>query len=128
MSITGLIIALIIASAFALWVAAPLFQRNTTQYTQESDVIAHQRERLMAYYGRVLRNIHDLDEDYATGKLDAADYDRDRALWVERGIRALKAVDDLQSQLIAPVTTDDAALDAAIDRAIEDAVREVRSS
>lgn len=127
MSIMGLIITLIIAAAFVLWVAAPLFQRGTADFTQASDVIAHQRERLMAYYERVLRNIHDLDEDHAVGKLDKADYQRDRAVWVERGIRALKAVDDLESRLIAPEAADDAALDAAIDRAIEDAVREVRS-
>jgi len=86
-------------------------------------LLDRQRERLEVYYERVLTNLHDLDEDYATGKLDKAEYEHDRALWVERGVQALKALEELDTEhLVAPVMADDATIDEAIDHAIETAV------
>jgi hypothetical protein len=65
MSITGLIVALIITLAL-LWVFALPFIEPASQLATVADV-ERQRERLKLYYERVLRNIHDLDEDHLTG-------------------------------------------------------------
>lgn len=130
MSIAGLIAALILTGVLALWVAAPFLRRNTASaMSAQQSRVGRQRERLQVYYARVLRNLHDLDEDYATGKLDEADYRADRALWVERGAQVLQALDRLDAQhLIAPLDADEAAIDDAIDRTIEAAVQAYRGA
>jgi hypothetical protein len=133
MSIAGFIGALFIAAVFILWVASPFFQRGRVQVVSntDTDILERQRERLLVYYNRVLRNIHDLDEDFATGKLDEREYQDDRARWSERGVQALRALDQLDSQhLVAPTGADMAAIDTAIettiDQRIEEAVRTYR--
>ncbi|MDX1991920.1 MAG: hypothetical protein SF029_06010 [bacterium] len=133
MSIAGFIGALLIAAVFVLWVASPFFQRRRVQVVSNSDtdILERQRERLLVYYNRVLRNIHDLDEDFATGKLDEREYQDDRARWSERGVQALRALDQLDSQhLVAPGGADmaaiDTAIETAIDQRIEEAVRTYR--
>lgn len=126
MSIPGILAALLIFAILVVWVIAPLLRAPKVDALTQSSV-ERQRERLQLYYSRVLRNLHDLDEDFATGKLDDADYAAERALWVERGIHALKALDTLDAQhLVAPTHADDAAIDLAIDRAVERILAETR--
>lgn len=122
MSVEGLVVSAIIALAFVAWLAMPLFAPSHAEESTQTG-LDRQRERLEVYYERVLTNLHDLDEDYATGKLDKAEYEHDRALWVERGVQALKALEELDTEhLVAPVMADDATIDEAIDHAIETAV------
>jgi hypothetical protein len=125
MSTTGLFASLIIVVAFLLWVILPLLRSPHRQAAEiETSTIKRQRERLQVYYERVLRNLHDLDEDHATGKLNPEEYHPERERWVQRGIQALKAIGQLDAQhLIAPTTADEATIDASIDDAIEAAVR-----
>ena len=69
-------------------------------------------------------NIRDLDEDYLTEKLSEADFQAERAVWVNRGVRLLKVQDSLDAQ---HSLVDDGAVDAEeIDKAIETAVRAYR--
>ncbi|GAB4521299.1 MAG: hypothetical protein OHK0046_32500 [Anaerolineae bacterium] len=120
MSTTGLVVSLIIVGMVVLWVALPLLRRAAPN--TESLVERH-RERLQVYYARVLRNLHDLDEDYATGKLHEDEYRVEREEWVQRGVQALKALDELDAEhLTAPQAADNAAIDEAIDRTIEEAI------
>ncbi len=123
MSIPGLVIALFIAFSFLLVLALPFMERPAHAGADDKAAnfadVERQRERLKLYYERVLRNIHDLDEDHTTGKLNDVEYRAERERWVKRGVAALKAVETLDVQnLIAPPTADVAALDAAIDRAL----------
>jgi hypothetical protein len=123
MSTTGLFISLIVVAAFVLWVALPFF-RGERRPDAELAAADRQRERLLIYYERVLRNLHDIDEDHATGKLTDHDYAEERERWVQRGIHTLRTLDELGEQhLIAPASTDDAGIDEAIDRAIEAAIK-----
>jgi hypothetical protein len=86
-----------------------------------------QRERLLVYYERVLRNIRDLDEDYALGKIASEEYQQERETWAARGVQVLKALDaKIDQPMIASTPADDAAVDHAIDDAIEAAVRDAR--
>ena len=122
MSIEGILISLGITACFIMWLLLPLFNTAHSEEAVKTS-IERQRERLNVYYERVLQNVHDLDEDHATGKLDEHDYRIERERWVQRGVQALKALDELDAtHLVAPAAADDAAIDAAIDRVIEDAI------
>ena len=126
MSPAGLIFALLLTAFVLMWIVLPLVQRQPK--TGDADpLIEKQRERLLIYYERVLRNIRDLDEDHALGKIDDADYERDREEWTQRGAQVLQALDTLPArEVIAPTAADDTAVDNAIDDAIEAAVRRYR--
>jgi hypothetical protein len=125
-SIEGLIVSVILLTITLLLVALPLLQHETT-FTADAARLGKQRERLLAYYERVLTNLRDLDEDHATGKMPDADYALEREEWVQRGIQVLRAIDSLHdNSLITGETTDDAAVDEAIDHAIEDAIENRR--
>ncbi len=121
MSIEGLILALIIALVTVAVIASPLWQRGAVT-TAEDVLIEKQRERLLVYYERVLTNLRDLDEDYRTGKMQAADYETEREEAVQRGVQVLKALDELGHHHLIVATGDQAALDHAIDDAIERAI------
>jgi hypothetical protein len=123
MSIEGLIALLVLAALFALWIGLPLIRREKERLLPVESPVERQRERLNIYYSRVLRNIHDLDEDHATGKLNDDEYTREREVWVERGVAVLKRLDELDAtHLVAEESADDSTIDAAI----EEAVRRVR--
>ncbi len=118
MSVGGLGVAFVILSLFVLWLLLP-FVWGTPDDTPDA-VIGKQHERLQMYYERVLRNIHDLDEDYGTGKLNAEDYHQNREQWVQRGMQALQAMDTLNAQALElPKEADDASIDSAIENRIE---------
>lgn len=126
MSLEGLLLALIITAALVVWIVRPLLKAETAQSIVTNASI-HQHERLSLYYERVLRNIHDLDEDFATGKLNAEEYQTDRETWVQRGTAVLRALDELDSTPLTSDLSDDAALDAEIEAKIEARVRSYRA-
>lgn len=122
MSVPGLLIALIL-SAFALAiVAGPLLRPARRERAAEAR-LRRQRARIRDYYERVLTNIRDLDEDFATGKISADDYREEREVWAQRGIRLLRAADQLEREE-SPIAVANEA--DGIDRAIEEAVAAYR--
>src|SRR5690606_41625473 len=94
MSIAGLVFFLLLLSGVAVLVAMPLLRRES-ETGAESLHIQKQRERLLAYYERVLTNLRDLYEDHATGKMPDADYAVVRDDWMQRGIEDHKSMDNL---------------------------------
>jgi hypothetical protein len=126
MSIEGIIVGILIAGALLLWAGMP-FLTGSRRQQQIFGAVDRQRERLQIYYQRVLRNIHDLDEDFATGKLNPDEYHAEREVWAQRGVIVLKAMDELDAQhLVGAVELDDATLDEHIEATIEARVRAVR--
>lgn len=126
MSIGGIAISFLIAAAFLVWLLQP-FLWPEDSHAPDRTPTARQRERLHVYYQRVLRNVHDLDEDFGTGKLNEAEYRQEREMWVKRGIQALKALDALDStHLVAPARADDAEIDDAIEVYIDERIEEVQ--
>jgi len=122
MSITGLILSLALVAIVTLIVIYPFVRPSKRATTNIS--LQQQYDRIQAYYDRVLTNIRDLDEDYATGKINEADYNEEREVWVYRGIRLLRVQDQLDEDhsLVASTHTDV----GDIDHAIEDAIRAYR--
>lgn len=117
MSVTGLIIAGLLLLVLLLIVFAPLLRRRTSTTLT---LTARERERALAYYERVLTNMRDLDEDHATGKMATDEYEAERSLWVERGVKLLKLLDELDAQHhLVDTSADDAAIDAAIASALQ---------
>lgn len=126
MSLAGLLAALILTALVLAFIAAPFMRRRAVPERRAADL---QRERVLAYYERVLRNVRDLDEDHALGKLDEAEYQHDRELWVERGVQALKLLDSLDAGSGGVSASSDAAeLDAAVERAVQAAVEQIRTT
>jgi hypothetical protein len=126
MSDEGLIIAFFLTGLVLIFVGMPIVSPEKKR--DDSDPLAEkQRERLLVYYERVLRNIRDLDEDYALDKIAREEYEDERKVWAARGVQVLKALDTLTDQpMIEPTDAEDAAVDNAIDDAIEAAVRKAR--
>lgn len=125
MSYEGLLVSVVMAAIVTLLIAAPLLRRDMKR--KDSSVQAQkQRDRMLAYYERVLTNIRDLDEDHATGKLLDTDYGVERETWVQRGIQVLKALDELDAGNLS-LNMDDAAVDEAIDDALEAAIQAYKS-
>ncbi len=90
MSLAGLLVALLLTLLALTIVAYPLLLRR-----QASTGARHSSPRdLETSYRRVLINIRDLDEDFATGKLDARSYRDERETWVRRGIVLLRQIDE----------------------------------
>jgi hypothetical protein len=105
------------------WAVAPLLRGRAVSDGADADARARQRERLTLYYQRALRNIHDLDEDYSLGKLDATAYATEREAWVSRGVAALRALEALEGgEALDLKQADDAHLDAEIEQFIAGAI------
>ena len=117
MSWPGLFIALALSLIALAIVARPLLRPAGRERMAESGR-RRQVERVESYYERVLTNIGDLDEDYSTGKVNEEEYRREREIWALRGIRLLRALDQLTGE-------DDDGLERAIDEAVA-AYRESR--
>jgi hypothetical protein len=129
MSIQGLLFAILLALFVIAWIVMPLLQRRGK--SADDPLLEKQRERLLYYYERVLRNIHDLDEDHALGKIDEGEYGREREEWAERGVQVLQALDTITEKEVGfriaeTPADDDASVDHAIDDAIEAAIQTYR--
>ncbi len=118
MSILGLIISIALFLIAIAVVAQPFLRPRKT--SEKDDLqLQVQRDRVQVYYERILTNMRDLDEDYATGKIDEADYRDEREVWAHRGVRLLRVRDGLdarQSLVTGEVNADkiDEAIEAAI--------------
>jgi hypothetical protein len=122
MSIEGLAVSVLLLTVTVLLVAAPLLGPDTGR-AGETARIARQRDRLLAYYERVLTNIRDLDEDHATGKMPDDEYAVEREEWMQRGIYVLRALDTLHDHsLVETQPSDEVAVDEALDSMIEAAI------
>ncbi len=121
MSLGGLAIALTMLVILALWVIVPLLDRRRPA---APDVLAaeKQRERLLVNYERTLRNIRDLDEDYATGKIQPDDYQAEREQGVQRGVQLLMAMDQLQPASRAKKAAASAPRPGGTDRSVDEAI------
>ena len=117
MSIPGLLFALALSLIALAIVARPLLVSAASERLPGSGR-QDQRERLERYYERALTNIRDLDEDFATGKINEVDYRREREVWAQRGIRTLRVMDQLESDSGSPADFEDERIEQAIEEAV----------
>lgn len=119
MSILGLVISLALILIAIAIVAHPLL-RPRKESEQDDLLLQVQRDRVEVYYERVLTNMRDLGEDYATGKIDEVDYREEREVWAHRGIRLLRVRDSLDARqsLVTGRNANARKIDEAIEAAI----------
>jgi len=115
MSVPGLLIALVLSLFAMAAVARPLLRPPKRERAAASSH-RERRDRIETYYERVLTNIRDLDEDFATGKINEGDYRSEREVWVERGIRLLRVRHQVANEQARNEDSE------RIDRAIEEAL------
>ncbi len=89
MSLAGLLGALLLTGLALIIVAYPLLRQP-----ESTGALRSSQRNLDTNYQRVLINIRDLDEDFATGKLDAHSYHDEREAWARRGIELLRQIDE----------------------------------
>jgi hypothetical protein len=126
MSPEGILAGLGLILATLIYIGAPLLRR-TPMGSEQTLRQEKQRERLLLVYERVLRNLRDLDEDFATGKMPPQDYQTEREVWMQRGIQVLKALDGLDANQMVTDSVDIEQIDTAIDTQIEAAVAAYRA-
>jgi hypothetical protein len=120
MSLEGLIAAFVLTGIVLFVVLRPLFTPSA-----EDLGISRQRARAEAYYERVVQNIRDLDDDFATGKIATEEHQTEREQWVQRGSVVLKLLDEMEQKPLTPASADDAAIDDAIEQAVQKVARTV---
>jgi primosomal protein N'' len=125
-----IIVAGIIAILGLIWLAFPFFR----SYEQTDDDIAQkQLERLLVYYEQVMATLRDLEHDFSTGKLNQADYEADKEVWMARGIKVLDAINQISDTppeampqhqpTKAAQQHNEQDIDAAIEAAVQKALR-----
>jgi hypothetical protein len=95
MSIGGLIVLFLAVALVALIVGVPLFLRPKDTPSQ---IAQREREQVQIAYDRVVRNLRDLDEDHALGKLNTQHYYYQREQLAAQGTALLQRLDSLPSQ------------------------------
>ena len=96
MSISGIFLLLALLFGVATVILWPLLQGR-----RESDSPAPPEiTQLQAEHEAVLVAIRDLDFDYQTGKFSEGDYHTQREALMQRGVEALRRIDERESALI----------------------------
>lgn len=98
MEIGSLLLILALFIAVGWYVARPLFDRKATIVSTLPDQQDHEVSALMAERDRILDALHELDFDYALGKIQENDFPVQRAILLQRGAEALRRIDELTQQ------------------------------
>jgi hypothetical protein len=128
-----LILTIAMLSASILFMVAPFVMARRSKKRMALARAQEKRDSLIANYERIVATLRDLEEDYNTGKLDQATYERDREHWAGLGTQLLAELDVnssvvKHSQPSASVKKkqaerSDADADAILDDAIESAIQ-----
>jgi hypothetical protein len=103
MSSAGLIFALLASGVSVAYVLLPMMR--SAQTDTRSARARKARDELLTAYERVLAALRDLDEDFQTGKLDAATHQEERGVWMQRGAGLLQQLETLDAATHAEIQT-----------------------
>jgi hypothetical protein len=121
MSAQGLIISLVLSGIGLAWIVFPFLRRDQGIAVEDRSP-RKQYEQLLHQYQQIISTIRELDEDHSTGKVQPDEYDRERPLWAQRGVKILKQLDQLEQEhpslCAVAKPSDDQAIDDAIEAAI----------
>jgi hypothetical protein len=95
-----------------LWIAGPLI-RGTGAVGERSAFVRALAE-LMLRRETVLKEIRDLDGDFAAGKLDESDYQSQRNVLLAEGVAVLQRIDALRAEMSAADSDLEAQIEAAV--------------
>jgi hypothetical protein len=100
-SYAGLLVAVIGFLVLCLWIGAPLLQKP--RQSGQDEAIIREKDTLKMAYSAAIRSIRDLDEDFATGKIPEADYQRERERWMTEGTDLLRELDAVRARQRAQI-------------------------
>jgi hypothetical protein len=132
MSTEGTVAAAIMLVLGIAWLSLPILRRRLSASVED---VRRQKERdaLTSAYERTLTSLRDVEEDFLTGKLAQADYEVERARWMEQGVTVLQALEKFggptlrRSQPPSAAPADpDALLDDAIEQTIANYIKSTR--
>jgi hypothetical protein len=121
MEIGSLLLILALFIAVGWYVARPLFDRKATIVSTLPDQQDHEVSALMAERDRILDALHELDFDYALGKIPENDFPVQRAILLQRGAEALRRIDELTQQ--TPGDDAEARIEAVVSARLTDAAQ-----
>ena len=93
-----LIIALLVL--VVLFVSRPLMDKERIPEQKNDMQTDHMLSATLAQRDQILNNLHELDLDYALGKIPAEDYPIERAAMLEKGAQVLRDLDQFQNTAI----------------------------
>ena len=93
-----LIIALLIL--VVLFVSRPLMEKETSLEQVNNVKSDHLISAALAARDQILNALHELDLDYALGKIPAEDYPIERAAMLEKGAQVLRELDQFQNTAV----------------------------
>lgn len=101
MSYAGLLIAVIGFLVLSLWIGGPLLQKR--RQSGQDEAVIREKDTLKMAYAAAIRSIRDLDEDFTTGKIPEADYQRERERWMAEGTEVLRELDAVRARQRAEI-------------------------
>jgi hypothetical protein len=126
-----LISVLVLAAISVVAIGLPFIRLRKIDNVSAAARERKEHDELLTAYERVLSTIRDLDEDYNTGKLPQATYERERGFWAEQGVAMLQELEpdaEAAVQQSAAAQQDNRQADEVLDQAIEDAIRAYRGA
>jgi len=115
MDLAPLLVVLGLAAVAVAFIARPLIEGGG----REPDAVERRLSALRAEQDQTLALLHELDMDYAMGKIEPEDYQAQRAARVGRGAAILREIDELQGAPSAGAT-------ASADQDLEARVAQLR--
>jgi len=92
--IGGEILALLLLAAAVIAVVAPLLRDDAAEAERVSSAVSEVRD-LQSRREMLLASLRDLEDDFATGKVDQADYSELRASMSSEAVEIMKQLDAL---------------------------------
>ncbi len=90
----GTFLALLLVTAAAAFVLAPLFRADAAQEERRSAKVSDEQD-LFSQREMAMAALKDLEDDRATGKIDMADYEDGKARLTSRAAAVLKRLDEI---------------------------------
>ena len=98
MSTVGILLGVILLGVGLTPIIWPFTRRDYRwRALDNQDLAERQCGRLQMLYEQCIASIRDLDDDHGMGKIDAAFYQRERQLWIDRAAAVLNAVKQLDT-------------------------------
>ena len=112
MELAPLLVVLGLAAVTVAYIARPLVEGRS----REPDARERRLSTLRAEQDQLLDLLHELDMDYAMGKVEAEDYQAQRAARVHQGAALLRELDELRAAApaVAPAVLTDDSLEARV--------------
>jgi hypothetical protein len=121
MSLGGLIASALLVAIALVEILRPFLKKRRAVEHMVLDKKQRTQDELVTTYERVLSTIHDLDDDYNTGKIEPNSYQEERKRWTEQGVKLLQQI-GVKEDVVLPMSDDVVSESDVVDDVLEDEV------